>query len=143
MTGRDEADKANTERDTIGEWRRQAGIMRRRLHPDTGAPTLSSNPMAALDPEFASLVNDFALGGVYASEELDLKSRALCTVAALVAAGEEAYARNWMDNALNVGATPQELVALLRQLFFYIGTPRCVRGFAALHAVLEQRGSVQ
>jgi 4-carboxymuconolactone decarboxylase len=126
-------------RDLREQWRTRAVATRAELHPTTGQPSLSINPMADLDAEFATLVIDFALGGEYARPELDLKTRALCTVAALIALGEEPYAANWIDNALNLGATREEIVALLRQLFFYIGTPRTVRGFGAAKAVFDAR----
>jgi 4-carboxymuconolactone decarboxylase len=129
-------DKARNLRE---EWRADAMTTRARLHPSTGQPSLGNNPMADLDAEFATLVIDFALGGEYARPELDLKTRAMCTVAALIALGEEPYAANWIDNALNVGATREEIVALLRQLFFYIGTPRTVSGFGVAKAVFGAR----
>jgi 4-carboxymuconolactone decarboxylase len=124
----------------LGEWQRRAAETRARFH--AGSPhegVASSNPWAELDPELASVVNDLAMGVGYAAPELDLKTRALCTVAALVACGEERYAANWMHNALAVGATPEELVSLVRQLFVYLGTPRTVAGFSALRSVLEDR----
>ncbi len=125
--------------DRIAEWSRKAAELRARLHPGERPNAFASNPMRDLAPEMATIVNDWALGGVYADEALDLKTRTLCTTAALVALGHERYARNWMDNALNAGATPDELVALVSQLFFYIGTPHTVAGFTALATVLEER----
>jgi 4-carboxymuconolactone decarboxylase len=87
--------------------------------------------MAELDPEFAAAIVDQCMGDEYADSTLDLKTRALCTVAALVATGDQKYAANWIGNALAVGATRDEILALLRQLFFYVGTPRTVGGYDA------------
>jgi 4-carboxymuconolactone decarboxylase len=87
--------------------------------------------MAELDPQFAKAIVDQCMGDEYADSTLDLKTRALCTVAALVATGDQQYAANWIGNSLAVGATRDEILALLRQLFFYIGTPRTVAGYEA------------
>lgn len=110
------------------QWADKAAEVSRRLHPADGTSALADNPMARLAPELAQVVNSMALGGCYARPELDLKTRALCTVAALVALGEADYAGNWMGNALNVGATEVEIVELLEQLFVYVGTPRLGAG---------------
>jgi len=124
-----------------GEWSDKAAWVSERLHPGTGVSALADNPMASLAPELAQVVNTMALGGCYARPELDLKTRTLCTVAALVALGEADYAGNWMSNALNVGATETEIVELLEQLFVYIGTPRSVRGFAAAQAAFARHAA--
>jgi 4-carboxymuconolactone decarboxylase len=123
------------------EWPAKAAEVSERLHPGTGVSDLADNPMAGLAPELARVVNTMALGGCYARPELDLKTRTLCTVAALVALGEADYAGNWMANALNVGATKTEIVELLEQLFVYIGTPRSVRGFAAAQAAFSRQAA--
>jgi 4-carboxymuconolactone decarboxylase len=126
--------------DRVEEWRSRAAAVRAQYwrgtsKSGTGPP---SNPMAELAPEFAQLMADISFGETYANPRLDLKTRALCTVSALVALGEEAYAANWIGNALRAGATPEEVVELLRQLFFYLGSTRTLRGFAAAKAAFEE-----
>ena len=124
--------------ETTGRWAADAAEVRARLHPDTGGTPMAANPMAALAPDFAAVVADLAMSR-YAGEALELKTRALCTVAALVALGQETYAANWIDNALNAGATRHEVTELLCQLFAYVGTPLTVRGFAAAQAAFTRR----
>jgi 4-carboxymuconolactone decarboxylase len=126
----------DNDEEPLAAWRDLAADVRDRFHPSSGQSALAGNPWSEFDGDFAALVGDLAMGGAYAGPELDLKTRALCSVAALVACGEQRYATNWMRNALNVGATTEELVALLRQLFFYLGTPRTVAGFTALKDAL-------
>jgi alkylhydroperoxidase/carboxymuconolactone decarboxylase family protein YurZ len=41
---------------------------------------------------------------------------------------------------MNVGATPDEIVELMVQLFVYVGTPHAVVGFEAAKAVFAERG---
>jgi 4-carboxymuconolactone decarboxylase len=126
--------------DRVEQWRSKAARVRAEYwrgtaKTGTGPP---GNPMAELAPEFAQLIADISFGETYADPRLDLKTRALCTVAALVARGEETYAANWIGNALRAGATPEEVVEVLRQLFFYLGSTLTVRGFAAAKAAFEE-----
>ncbi len=122
------------------EWAEKSAETRAKFHPGSGRSSLNSNPWAELSPELANVVNDMAMGGVYSNPALELKTRALCTVAALVALGEETYAVNWMRNALNVGATQEELVTIIDQLFVYIGTPKTVSGFRAVTKAVSAEG---
>lgn len=120
----------------VARWREDAATVRGRLHPRAGASDLSENAMAALSPGFAAVLGDWALSR-YAGSTLDLRTRALCTVAALVALGEDRYTRNWIGNALNAGATRDEIVALLEQLTAYVGVPKSVAAFAAARAAFD------
>jgi hypothetical protein len=52
----------------------------------------------------------------YADDVVDLKTRALCTMACLVAIGEQPYIENWMTNAITAGSTVEEITSLLGQL---------------------------
>ena len=124
----------------IDEWNKRAEAVKQRFYPSTGRSRLAGNAMAELDPEFAELIQVVARGRAYADPTLDLKTRALCTVACLVAIGEQRYVENWIANSMNVGATKDDIVELMVQLFVYIGTPRAVTGFEAAKAVFSERG---
>ena len=91
--------------------------------------------MAELDPELAELVQVIARGRSYADPVVDLKTRALCTMACLVAIGEQPYIETWVGNALSAGATVDEIVSIISQLFVYVGTPRAVTAYDAVLAV--------
>ena len=122
------------------EWSNRAEAVKRQFYPSTGRSRLAGNAMAELDPEFAELIQVVARGRGYADPTIDLKTRALCTVACLVGLGEQRYVENWIANAMNVGATKGEIVELMVQLFVYVGTPRAVVGFEAAKAVFAERG---
>ena len=126
----------------VEEWSKRAEAVKQQFYPSTGRSRLAGNAMAELDPEFAELIQVVARGRAYADPTLDLKTRALCTVACLVSLGEQKYVENWIANAMNVGATKDEIVELMVQLFVYIGTPRAVIGFEAAKAVFSERGVV-
>src|SRR5207302_8793261 len=123
----------------LDEWQARAKTVESRLYPSAGRSRLAANAMAELEPELSALVQVIARGRSYADPTLDLKTRALCTVACLVAIGEQPYIENWIANAMNVGATREEIVELMVQLFTYVGTPRAVTGFSAAKAIFDQR----
>ena len=124
----------------IDEWQRRAEDVKRQFYPRTNTSRLAGNAMAELDPEYAELVQVIARGRSYADPTLDLKTRALCTVACLVGLGEQRYVENWISNAMNAGATKDEIVELMVQLFVYVGTPKAVIGFEAAKAIFDERG---
>ena len=124
----------------IEQWQQRADDVKRRFYREAGRSRLAGNAMAELDPEFAELVQVIARGRSYADPTIDLKTRALCTVACLVGLGEQRYVENWISNAMNVGATRDEIVELMVQLFVYVGTPKAVTGFEAAKAVFAERG---
>jgi 4-carboxymuconolactone decarboxylase len=119
------------------QWHRDAAAVRARLHPGSGTSALSGNAMVELAPDFAAVLGDWAMSR-YAGDALDLRTRALCTVAALVALGEDRYTQNWIGNALHAGATREQVVALLEQLEVYVGTPKAVNAFTAAKAAFDE-----
>jgi 4-carboxymuconolactone decarboxylase len=122
----------------IDEWERAAAEVRSRLAATSVKPRFEGNPMAELAPEFAALVQTVARGRCYANPTIDLKTRALLTVACLVGLGEQSYIETWIANAMTAGATREEIVELVLQLFTYVGTPKTVTGFAAAKAVFDE-----
>ena len=112
------------------------------LHPDGGQPLGGSGGSAGA--ELASDVSDMMLtviqGGVYGRPQLDIKTRAICTVAALIATDGGRYLENWIGNALNVGWSKDEIVEVISQLAFYCGVPYSVNAYDAAKAVFDARG---
>jgi 4-carboxymuconolactone decarboxylase len=121
----------------IDEWEANARDVATRLH-GTGRSPLASNGMAELDPELAALVQVIARGRSYADPVVDLKTRALCTMACLVAIGEQPYIETWVANSIAAGATIDEVSSIMSQLFVYVGTPRAVTAFDAVAAVRDR-----
>jgi len=124
----------------IDEWEAAALEVQGRLRSTSVAPRFDGNPLEELAPEFASLIKTLVRGRSYADPTLDLKTRALCTVACLVGMGEQPYIENWMGSAMAAGASREEIVELLIQLFTYVGTAKAVTGFAAAKAVFDESG---
>lgn len=66
-------------------------------------------------------ITAFALGEIWSRPGLDLKTRSLIVLAASVAAEREAQVRLHTHGALTSGATPQEVMETIIQLFPYAG----------------------
>ena len=100
------------------------------LDPEQGARIL-----AALDevaPDFGRLLVEFAFGDICARPGLDLKTRALATVAALTALGTApAQLRVHIHAALNIGCSKTEVTEAIIQMAVYAGFPAALNGLAA------------
>ena len=73
----------------VEEWANGAEAVKKRFYPTTGKSRLAGNAMAELDPQFAELIQLVDRGRAYADPTIDLKTRALCTVACLVGLGDQ------------------------------------------------------
>ena len=80
------------------------------------------------------------LGAVYSRPGLDLKSRALCTVAALTVLGKEPLLRDWIGNAIAVGVTKEEILEVIHQMGFYGGQPARVIALGLAKQAFEEMG---
>ena len=94
--------------------------------PKTGAP-----------PLFAEVSFAHVYGEVWARDGLDLKSRSLATVAALVALGKPEELAIHLKGALNLGWSRKELTELMLHLSYYAGFPAGIEGAKVLEEVLE------
>lgn len=61
--------------------------------------------------------------GLYSNPVLELKTRCLCTVAALTVLGQEEELRMHIYGALNNGVSPEEIEAVIMQMAPYGGLP--------------------
>jgi 4-carboxymuconolactone decarboxylase len=93
-----------------------------------------------LPPEQAEDVQrklvEFCFGDTWGREgsHIDLKTRRLLTIAALVAQGKERQLRGHLGGALNQGITPEELTEAIVHLIAYVGFPS---GLTALEIASE------
>lgn len=76
-----------------------------------------------LHPDFERFVMAFVMGDLYAREGLDVKTRLLCTVAALTVLGRQDQLRVHLERALGVGATQKELEEVMLQMCAFGGFP--------------------
>ncbi len=89
-------------------------------------------------PRIARWVVENLFGEVYASTALDLRTRSLCTISALIVLGNEAVLKNHFRAALRIGITREELEELITQVFWYAGLPAANRAISVLDTLVEE-----
>jgi 4-carboxymuconolactone decarboxylase len=94
----------------------------------------------ALSPEFAWVNVTFPFGELYTRDVLDLKTRELCTVAALTVQGFSLpELKLHIDAALRTGASREEVVEVIIQMIAYAGFPAATNALMTAQAVFEDR----
>ncbi|MCY8235067.1 carboxymuconolactone decarboxylase family protein [Priestia endophytica] len=74
-------------------------------------------------PDLGTLAVEFNYGQIFSRPGLDLKSRLLATVAGLTALGNTEQLRFYINGALNVGWTEEEILEAMLQMLIYAGFP--------------------
>ncbi|PRY80231.1 4-carboxymuconolactone decarboxylase [Yoonia maritima] len=87
-----------------------------------------------LVPDMAESLIEWAYGRHYVREGLDVKTRQLCTVAALTALGGQTGPQLKINiaHSLAVGVTDKELAEVIWQMSVYGGMPAAINGLNAL-----------
>ncbi len=94
-----------------------------------------------LDPDVGRYLAESIYGDLYQRQGVDLKTRQLCTVAALTCmASFKPHLKTHIAGALNVGATQAEVIEVILQMAAYAGFPAATTGLAAAREVFEKRG---
>ena len=98
--------------------------------------------LRAIAPDFATYVVEFPFGDIFSRPGLDLRTRELAMVAALTAmATAPAQLRVHIQAALNVGATPEEILEVVMQMAVFAGFPAALNGLAAAKEVFAGRNA--
>jgi len=92
--------------------------------PGPGRERFPNLPTEQADDVQRKLV-EFCFGDTWGREgsHIDLKTRRLLTIAALVSQGKERQLRGHLAGALNQGITPEELTEAIVHLIAYVGFP--------------------
>jgi 4-carboxymuconolactone decarboxylase len=92
--------------------------------------------LADIAPDFAQYLIEFPFGDIYSRPGLDLRTRELATIAALVALGNAApQLKVHLHAALNVGCSREEIVEVIMQIAVYAGFPAALNGLFAAKEV--------
>lgn len=86
---------------------------------------------------FFSIASEVQWPKVWAGGELDVKTRALCTVAALVASGKP-QVHGHIRAALAIGASRQEVADVITHIGFYAGFPAAGNAVRAAREVFNE-----
>ena len=83
----------------------------------------SAEKMRTLHPEFERLVMEQVMHDLYGRDGLDIKTRLLCTIAALTVLGRPQQLAAHIDRALGCGATRTEIEEVMLQMSAFGGFP--------------------
>ena len=93
-----------------------------------------------ISPDFAHYLIEFPFGDIYIRAGLDLKSREIATVAALVALGNAVpQLKVHVNGALNVRCSETEVIEVIIQMAVYAGFPGALNGLSAAKEVFDER----
>ena len=100
--------------------------------------TAIENRLEQLDPDLARLVFEVAYDTVLARPDLDLKTRELLAVTALLSVGSESELKTHMRGAMNCGATFDELKESILQAAMFLGFPKALTGMRVLRSLQDK-----
>ena len=84
--------------------------------------TAGRDALGDFAPEFAHLNDDVLFGENWNNDDIDLKTRSIITVVALMAQGiTDSSLKFHLQNAKNHGVTKKEMAAIVTHIAFYAG----------------------
>ncbi len=87
--------------------------------------TAGRDALGEFAPEFAHFNDDVLFGENWNNEDIDLKTRSIITVVALMAQGiTDSSLKYHLQNAKNHGVTKKEIAAIITHTAFYAGWPK-------------------
>ena len=87
--------------------------------------TAGKNALGEFAPEFAHFNDDVLFGENWNNEDIDLKTRCIITVVALMSSGvTDSSLKYHLENAKNNGVTVKEIAAVITHVAFYAGWPK-------------------
>lgn len=87
--------------------------------------TAGKDSLGEFAPEFAHFNDDILFGENWNNGDIDLKTRCIITVVALMSSGITDSSLNYhLQNAKNNGVTKKEIAAVITHTAFYVGWPK-------------------
>ncbi|MEM9634449.1 MAG: carboxymuconolactone decarboxylase family protein [Pseudomonadota bacterium] len=109
------------------------------LNPDL--ETVLRERYEDLLPDFAESLIEWAYGRHYARQGLDLKTRQLCTIAALTVLGGQTapQLKINIEHTLAAGSSRTEVVEVIWQMAVYGGLPAAINGLNVARTVFDEK----
>ena len=121
--------------------RYKKGLARlKQIHGPYGAAVLDK--LDDIAPDLKKWIIEFGFGEVYSRPGLDLKSRQIATIAALVSQhhfGDEL--KSHIRAALKAGCSRQEIIELVMQLALYAGFPAAISALGTVRQTFAELDS--
>lgn len=86
-------------------------------------------------PDFKEAMIGFGFGQIYGRGKLDLKSREIVTLTALITQGAFEQLNLHVKAALNVGVTKEEILEIILQCAAYAGFPKACSALAIVNDI--------
>jgi 4-carboxymuconolactone decarboxylase len=120
----------------------QKGLeMRERLAGGQGRLYRGAVPIAyELAPDMYRISTECLYGAIWSRPGLDLRYRAMATLAAATMQLVATQIRSQVRNALNVGIQPEEIIEICMMVAFYGGIPAAYNALGIAKEVFEERG---
>ena len=99
--------------------------------------------LAALDPDLAVYIRDFAYDTVYERGGLDLKTKELLACTLLLGLGSLDELKTHLRGAMLAGASEAEVRETLLFAVPFVGFPRVVAAFVQLRSLLDRQGTAE
>ena len=97
--------------------------------------TAGRDALGSFAPAFAHYNDDVLFGENWNDDAIDVKTRCIITVVALMASGvTDSSLRHHLQNAKNHGVTQKEIAAVITHVAFYAGWPK---GWAVFNMAKE------
>ena len=95
------------------------------MKPERVVQTAGRNALGEFAPEFAHYNDDVLFGENWNNGDIDLKTRSMITVVALMASGiTDSSLKYHLENAKQHGVTQKEIAAVITHVAFYAGWPK-------------------
>jgi 4-carboxymuconolactone decarboxylase len=103
--------------------------------------TAGRDALGNFAPEFAHYNDDVLFGENWNNEDIDLKTRSIITVVALMAQGiTDSSLKYHIINAKNHGVSQKEMTAVITHIAFYAGWPKAWAVFNLAKEVYGEGG---
>lgn len=99
--------------------------------------------LAALDPDLAVYIRDFAYDTVYERGGLDLKTKELLACTLLLGLGSPDELKTHLRGAMLAGASEAEVRETLLFAVPFVGFPRVLAAFVQLRSLLDRQGTAE
>ena len=101
---------------------------------------LGTGPLAELAPAVDRAKDEFLWGVLWQDPSVDIRTRSLCTIAALAVMGSEEQLKNHMGWALRIGVTKEQIVSILSQMLIYGGLTRAHNAMRVAKELFTEKG---
>ncbi|WP_409199412.1 carboxymuconolactone decarboxylase family protein [Methanobrevibacter sp. DSM 116169] len=92
-------------------------------------------------PDLGRFVVEYPYSEIYTRETVDLKTRELCTIAALTTLGfPQGQLKSHIEAALNVGVKAEEIVEIIMQMSAYAGFPAAINAMGTAKEIFKEKG---